>query len=149
MGGLDAEELVFGAENVTSGASSDIQQATRLGEAMVTQWGMSDSIGPVFRAKKQSPRMQAAIDREVEAILNSSYQRAKAILLKHKAELDLLANALLEHETLTAAEIVDLLAPKAVSEPTAPGTGGNDEALPDSPSAGETLSSGEAACIAG
>ncbi len=119
MGGRVAEELIFGAENVTSGASSDIQQATRLARAMVTQWGMSDSVGLVFHAKdgEQSPETRAAIDREVKAILDSSHVRAKDLLLRHKADLDKLAKALLEHETLTGAEIVDLLAGKKISKP--------------------------------
>jgi ATP-dependent metalloprotease len=119
MGGRVAEELVFGAENVTSGASSDIQQATRLARAMVTQWGMSDSVGLVFHAKDgdQSPETRAAIDREVKAILDASHQRAKDLLLRHKADLDKLAKALLEHETLTGAEIVDLLAGKKLTKP--------------------------------
>ncbi|EWM27565.1 atp-dependent zinc metalloprotease ftsh mitochondrial-like protein [Nannochloropsis gaditana] len=120
MGGRVAEELIFGAENVTSGASSDIQQATRLARAMVTQWGMSEAVGLVFHAKdggEQSPETRAAIDREVKAILDASHLRAKELLVKHKGDLDLLAKALLDHETLTGPEIVDLLAGKKLSKP--------------------------------
>ena len=120
MGGRVAEELIFGAENVTSGASSDIQQATRLARAMVTQWGMSETVGLVFHAKdggEQSPETRAAIDREVKSILDASHIRAKELLLKHKGDLDVLAKALLEHETLTGPEIIDLLAGKKLSKP--------------------------------
>lgn len=120
MGGRVAEELIFGAENVTSGASSDIQQATRLARAMVTQWGMSETVGLVFHAKdggEQSPETRAAIDREVKSILDASHVRAKELLLKHKGDLDVLAKALLEHETLTGPEIIDLLAGKKLSKP--------------------------------
>ena len=120
MGGRVAEELIFGAENVTSGASSDIQQATRLARAMVTQWGMSDAVGLVFHAKdggEQSPETRAAIDREVKSILDLSHQRAKDLLLKHKGDLDKLAKGLLEHETLSGPEIIDLLAGKKINKP--------------------------------
>ena len=76
MGGRVAEELIFGVDEVTSGASSDIKQATSLARNMVTKWGMSDEIGVVFHDKDdQSPETRAAIDREIQKLLMASYQR--------------------------------------------------------------------------
>lgn len=114
MGGRVAEELIFGVDAVTSGASSDIQQATRLARNMVMQWGMSDEVGVVFHGNRDSasPEVQATIDREVQKILTSSYARAYKLLETNRRELDLLAKALIEHETLTGGEIRDVLAGK-------------------------------------
>mmetsp|Transcript_89735 Transcript_89735/g.256474 ORF Transcript_89735/g.256474 Transcript_89735/m.256474 type:complete len:709 (+) Transcript_89735:199-2325(+) len=114
MGGRVAEELIFGVDAVTSGASSDIQQATRLARSMVMQWGMSDEVGVVFHGNRDSPspEVQATIDREVQKILTSSYARAFKLLETNRRELDLLAKALIEHETLTGSEIRDVLAGK-------------------------------------
>jgi len=115
MGGRVAEELVFGEQEITSGASSDIQAATNLAKAMVTQWGMSENVGVVFVDKKDaavSPEQRALIDREVQALLTASYARATKLLQTHRKELDVLAKALIEKETLTGAEVNDLLGRK-------------------------------------
>ncbi len=124
MGGRVAEELVFGYDKVTSGASSDIQYATKMARAMVTQWGMSDVLGPQFfgdegqdvylghsmnQGKNISSETAKTIDAEVKKIIDSSYERAKKILTDHRNELDLLAHGLLEHETLSGEEISTLL----------------------------------------
>lgn len=127
MGGRVAEEIVFGYEKITSGASSDIQQATRMAKAMVTQWGMSDKLGPMDysaggggepflgasygnNSKANSEETAAIIDSEVRRILDEAYALAKKLLTKHRKELDLLAHSLLEYETLTGAEIDELIA---------------------------------------
>jgi cell division protease FtsH len=124
MGGRVAEEIIFGYDKVSSGASSDIQYATRLARDMVTQWGMSDKLGPLqyeeqqgetFLGYSQSQRVHMsnetakAIDQEIRRIVDSGYDRAKTLLVQHEAHLHLLANALLEYETLSGDEIRTLL----------------------------------------
>jgi cell division protease FtsH len=129
MGGKVAEELIFGAENVTSGASSDIQQVTRIARAMVTQFGMSELLGNINYSNEQesylgvqgngtsaSDKMQAVIDEEVRKIVDEGYETAKRILTEKADDLERLAQGLLEYETLTGAEITRVIAgesPKA------------------------------------
>ena len=118
MGGKVAEELTFGPENVTSGASSDIQQITKIARAMVTQFGMSDQLGNIDFANEQQsylgpsaggvqagPETQGLIDSEIRKIVDEGYNTAKKILVKHKKKLENLAEGLLEYETLTGDEI--------------------------------------------
>lgn len=111
MGGRVAEELVYGAENVTSGASSDIQQATRLANAMVTKYGLSEKVGVMFLDDKNkgSGETQKFVDDEVRALLTESYNRAKKILETNRKDLDIIAKGLLEYESLSGGEIVSLL----------------------------------------
>lgn len=118
MGGKVAEELIFGPENVTSGASSDIQQVTRIARAMVTRFGMSEKLGNIDYANEQqsylgiqqgpntaSPETARMIDSEVRRLVDTGYEEAKRILTVHGDELELLAQGLLEYETLTGDEI--------------------------------------------
>jgi cell division protease FtsH len=118
MGGKVAEELIFGKENVTSGAASDIQQVSKIARAMVTQFGFSDELGNVDYANEQqsflgnyqsggnvSPDTQELIDAEVRKIIDEGYETAKRILTEHADEHKRLAEALLEYETLTGSEI--------------------------------------------
>lgn len=106
MGGRAAEELIFGAERVTSGASSDFQQATELAEAMVTQYGMTDEMGLVmYNKEKESGETRAAIERQVRRLIDHAFSQAKEILRAHEKELHRLADALLEHETLTSDQV--------------------------------------------
>ncbi|HKU63693.1 MAG TPA: AAA family ATPase, partial [Rhizomicrobium sp.] len=124
FGGRLAEELVFGHEKVTTGAQSDIEQATRMARAMVTRFGMSDSLGPIAYAENQeevflghsvsrtqnvSEATAQKIDSEIHRIIDESYQRAKDILTTRQADLNVLARGLLEYETLTGDEINALL----------------------------------------
>jgi ATP-dependent metalloprotease len=111
MGGRVAEELVFGYDNVTSGASSDIQQATRLAQAMVTQYGLSDKVGLIYinPNDKHGGESQKLIDQEVKDLLDSSYARAKALLETNRKELEIVAKGLLQYESLAGGEIVDLI----------------------------------------
>jgi cell division protease FtsH len=118
MGGRAAEELVFGDDNVTSGAAADIQQASRIARAMVTQFGFSKHLGKVaytdpnsdvFHGPKVAEQTQKQIDDEVRSILDDAYYTAMSILKKHRKQLDTLAKGLLEYETLSGQEIVDLL----------------------------------------
>ena len=114
MGGRVAEELVFGKDAVTSGASSDIQMATRIARNMVTKWGFSEQVGIVFHGgatgeESASAATRAQIDAEVKDLTQSAYLRAKDLLQKHTAEHKLLAETLLEYETLTGDEVRDLV----------------------------------------
>ncbi|KAL7164575.1 hypothetical protein ACSBR2_040470 [Camellia fascicularis] len=115
MGGRVAEELIFGENEVTSGASSDLQQATNLARAMVTKYGMSKQVGVVThnyddKGKSMSTETRLLIEKEVKEFLERAYNNAKTILTTHSKELHALANALLKHETLTGSQIKTLLA---------------------------------------
>jgi len=110
MGGRAAEELIFGPDYVTSGASSDIQKASQIARAMVERYGMGSSeIGVVFvpsdRRQPISDETRQRVDEEVKNILNASYERARKLLTSHKKELHRLAKALIEHESLTSDHI--------------------------------------------
>src|SRR5213080_2194728 len=142
MGGRVAEELVFGREKVTSGAASDIEQATRLARMMVTRWGLSEELGTVSYGENQDEvflgmsvsRTQNAseatvqkIDSEIRRLVEEGYNQATKILTEKRADLEALAKGLLEYETLTGDEIIDLLKGKkpnreSVLEPTGPRT---------------------------
>ncbi|XP_058100352.1 ATP-dependent zinc metalloprotease FTSH 11, chloroplastic/mitochondrial [Magnolia sinica] len=111
MGGRVAEELVFGQEHVTTGASSDLHQATELAQYMVSTCGMSDAIGPVYIKERPGTEMQSRIDAEVMRLLREAYDRVKGLLKKHENALHALANALLEYETLNAEDIKQILNP--------------------------------------
>ena len=123
-GGRVAEELIFGKENITSGASSDIQQASKLARRMVTQWGFSDILGTVAygeneqevflghsvaRSQNVSEETARIIDSEVKRIVGAGWDEARQILTDKAADLETLAQALLEYETLSGQEIKDLL----------------------------------------
>ena len=116
MGGRVAEELVFGADNVTSGASNDIQQATRLAKAMVMSYGLSDRVGVMFVNDKDklSEEVQKMVDEEVQQLLSDSYAKAKTLLEQHRKDLDAVAGALIEYESLSGAEIVDIVNGKKI-----------------------------------
>jgi cell division protease FtsH len=118
MGGRVAEELVFGKENVTSGAASDIQQVSKIARAMVTQFGYAEELGFVDYANEQqsylgnfgggsqhSEEMQKRIDAEVKNLIDEGYETAKRILTEKREDLERLAQGLLEYETLTGPEI--------------------------------------------
>jgi len=120
MGGRVAEEVIFGYDKVSSGASSDISYATGLARDMVTRWGMSDALGPlqyaeadeevflgysVNRQKNMSNETAQAIDKEIRRIVETGYERAKTLLEENRQELETLAQALLEYETLSGDEI--------------------------------------------
>ncbi|XP_015069576.1 ATP-dependent zinc metalloprotease FTSH 11, chloroplastic/mitochondrial [Solanum pennellii] len=111
MGGRVAEELVFGPDNVTTGASSDLHTATELAQYMVSSCGMSDAIGPVHIKERPSAEMQSRMDAEVVKLLREAYDRVKALLKKHEKALHTLATALLERETLSSEDIRRILLP--------------------------------------
>ncbi len=125
MGGRVAEEIIFGHDKVSSGASSDIKYATRLARAMVTEWGMSDAIGPLFYGSDQqevflgysmgqqsqsvSENKSNLIDDEINRIVREAHQKAFDILNEHLDELHIIAKSMLEYETLTGDEIKALI----------------------------------------
>lgn len=111
MAGRVAEELVFGKDNASSGASSDIKYATNIARRMVEEWGYSDTVGMRFVDAKSGmgSELRGKVDQEVQKLLDESYERAKQILVNHRGQLDLLANSLVEHETLTGPQIKQLL----------------------------------------
>jgi len=124
MGGRVAEELIFGEENVTSGAQSDIEQATKLARAMVTRWGYSKELGTVAYGDNQeevflghsvtrnqnvSEATSQKIDAEIRKLVEDGHALATRILKERQKDLEALAKGLLEVETLTGEEIKDLL----------------------------------------
>ena len=125
MGGRAAEELIFGYDKVTTGASSDITQATSMARNMVIRWGLSDKVGTVDYSPDESMKGYAPskefseetakiIDEETKRIIDEALQKAKKILLDKKDDLEKLAQSLLEYETLSGDEIKDLLAGKEI-----------------------------------
>lgn len=116
MGGRVAEELVFGNDQITSGASSDFDGATKIAQMMVTRFGMSDKLGVMTYSDltKHSPETRAAVEQEIRVLLQSSYERAKKILKTYSKEHKLLADALLTYETLDAKEIQMILEGKSL-----------------------------------
>lgn len=121
MGGRMAEELIFGHEKVTSGASGDIKMATQLATAMVTQWGMSDELGMIDYGPNEqqaaygagntsiSTATKKTIEQEIKRYVDDGYNEAKRILTEHSDELEVIAQGLLEYETLSGDEIKDLI----------------------------------------
>lgn len=131
MGGRVAEELKFGADKVTSGASSDIAAATNLARSMVTEWGMSDVLGPVLYAensgevflgksvtqnKNISEDTARMVDAEIKRLVTTGYGTAKKLLTEKRQEWETLSKALIEYETLTGDEIKDVLAGKPIDK---------------------------------
>lgn len=122
MGGRAAEELIFGPEKVTTGASNDLKQATNIATRMVKELGMSDKVGlrtheshsnELMSFNDLSPSTNELIDNEIKRIMQESYERAKSILNIHHKEHKLLAEALLKYETLDAEDVKKLLSKKA------------------------------------
>ncbi|HEY0164975.1 MAG TPA: cell division protein FtsH, partial [Sphingomicrobium sp.] len=137
---------IFGYDKVSSGASSDISYATNLARDMVTRWGMSDALGPlqyaeadeeVFlgysmnRQKNMSNETAQAIDMEIRRVVEQGYDRAKSLLEKHREDLETLAKALLEYETLSGDEIKAVLKGETIDR------GGSSR--PNLPSAGSSI----------
>ena len=111
MGGRVAEELIFGYDKITSGAESDIHQATKMATSMVKKWGMSDKVGLLNYIDTESISDNAAnlIEKEIKSLVDTAYQRATTILQEKSEDLHVLAKALLEFETLTGEEIQNVL----------------------------------------
>ena len=152
FGGRMAEEIVFGKENITTGASNDIQQATGLARRMVTEWGMSDKLGrlrysdneeevflghSVTQRKNVSDATAKLIDEEIRRIIDDAEGSARRILTEHRTDLDTVAQALLEYETLSGDEVKALLRGEKIVRtddrtPTPGGDTGPRSAVPTS-----------------
>ncbi|MGB3738570.1 MAG: cell division protein FtsH, partial [Pontixanthobacter sp.] len=134
MGGRVAEEIIFGYDKVSSGASSDIQYATDLARNMVTKWGMSDKLGPLqyeqqqegYLGMGQSARTMGGaetnklIDAEIKGLVEGAHGRATDVLKDQEDKLHLLAQAMLEFETLTGDEINQLMEDGKLDRPDQP-----------------------------
>jgi cell division protease FtsH len=132
FGGRIAEEIIFGRDAVTTGASNDIERATDLARNMVTKWGLSDRMGPltyteesgevflgrqVTQTKQVSDGTAHAIDEEVRQVIETNYNRARAILQEHIERLHAMADALIKYETIDDSQIRQIMAGR---EPTPP-----------------------------
>ncbi len=124
LGGRLAEEIIFGEEEVTTGASNDLQQVARVAKQMITRFGMSDRLGPVALGRQQgnmflgrdimserdfSEETAAAIDEEVRKLVDTAYLRAKEVLVNNRKVLDEIAQMLIEKETVDAEELQEIL----------------------------------------
>ena len=157
FGGRVAEEIVFGPESITTGASNDIERATDLARNMVTKWGLSERLGPqtysedqgeVFLGRSVTQHKQVSdvtahvIDEEVRRVIDSNYARAKKILEDNIDKLHMMADALMKYETIDDSQIGDIMAgrtprpPADWEEPTLPPASG---AKPESPNPGAPL----------
>ena len=127
--GRVAEEMILGKENVSTGASNDIQVATNIARKMVTEWGFSDTLGPIAYEEPQgevflgydiSKRRNMAdetalrVDKEIQKLISAAYRTTQQTLKKYRHELDILAKGLVDYETLTGEEIHDLLKGKKI-----------------------------------
>jgi cell division protease FtsH len=125
FGGRIAEELIFGKEKVTTGASNDIQRVTEIARNMVTKWGFSEKLGPmtysedegevflghsVTQHKNVSGATADLIDEEIKAIVDDNYQRAETILKENMDKLHMMADALVKYETIDEKQIADIMA---------------------------------------
>lgn len=131
MGGRVAEEMKFGYDAVTSGASGDIQMATNLARSMVTEWGMSDALGPVLYAENSgevflgksvtqnqnmSEETARLVDAEIKRLVTEGYEGARKLLKEKEKEWTMLAEALIEYETLTGDEIKQVIAGEKIDK---------------------------------
>lgn len=152
FGGRIAEELIFGPEFVTTGASNDIEKTTEIARNMVTKWGLSDKLGPltygeddgeVFLGRSMTKRKEIAddtaqqIDAEIRAIIDRNYQRARKILTEHIDKLHLMAEALIKYETIDDEQLRDIME----NRPARPPKGWEDDSsksLPQNPPTSST-----------
>ncbi|MEE2735767.1 MAG: ATP-dependent zinc metalloprotease FtsH [Pseudomonadota bacterium] len=155
FGGRIAEELTLGSEGITTGAANDIERATKMARAMVTKWGLSENLGPlmydeedeeVFLGKsagatRSSVSVDTAskIDKEVRMIIDDCYSRAKRLLEENRDKLDIMAETLLEYETIDRDQIDDIMNGR---KPRPPADWGDDGPSPSKPAPKERRASG-------
>ncbi|MDH3793031.1 MAG: cell division protein FtsH, partial [Rhodospirillales bacterium] len=150
--GRVAEELIYGTENVTTGASNDIQQATNMARAMVTEWGMSDKLGrlryvdnqeeiflghSVTRSQTISSETAKMIDNEVRRIIEEAEAKAREVLTTHMEDLQKVTKALLEYETLSGSEVKSILNDEPIDRSDPTGTTGESGRRASVPSSGK------------
>ena len=163
FGGRLAEELIFGKEKVTTGASNDIERATELARNMVTRWGLSDRLGPlayseeegevflgrsVTQHKSVSEETSHLIDEEIRSVIDRNYERAERLLRENMEKMHLMADALMKYETIDRLQIDDIMAGKIPRPPqnwedVPPGGNGGDGKSPQESKPGDSGSLGE------
>ncbi len=150
FGGRVAEELIYGHDNVTTGAANDIQQATALARSMVTEWGMSEKLGrlryvdnqeeiflghSIARSQTISADTSRMIDEEIRRIIEEAEARARGVLTEHMDSLRAVTKALLEYETLTGSEVRAILRGESIDrdeDTDAEGSSGRRSSVPSS-----------------
>ncbi|WP_420427003.1 ATP-dependent zinc metalloprotease FtsH [Algiphilus sp.] len=153
FGGRIAEQMIFGDEHVTTGASNDIERATEIARNMVTKWGLSEKLGPltysenegevflgksVQQQKHVSDETAHAIDREIREIIDSNYARSKTILEQHEDKLHTMAEALLKYETIDSGQIARIMRGEPAGTPENWDDGSKDSTPPSGPTAPAT-----------
>ena len=153
-GGRLAEELIFGSEKITTGASNDIERATEIARNMVTKWGLSEKLGPLAYSEEQGEiflgRMQnqqksmsdetaQAIDAEVRHVIDRNFERSRKILVERISVLHAMADALLKYETIDSVQVQRLMEGR---DPGAPGSWNGDRPTPPSPPNGVDIAHG-------
>lgn len=134
FGGRVAEEMTLGKEGITTGASNDIQRATEIARNMVTKWGLSDTMGPLMYdeggeevflgrsaaqpSKAMSDETALAIDKEVRSIIDECYDKARSILEEHRSKMDMMADALMQYETIDSEQIDAIMEGKKPNPPS-------------------------------
>ena len=134
FGGRVAEEMTLGKDGITTGASNDIQRATEIARNMVTKWGLSDTMGPLMYdeggeevflgrsagqpSKAMSDETALAIDKEVRSIIDDCYDKARSILEEHRSKMDMMAEALMQYETIDAEQIDAIMEGKKPNPPS-------------------------------
>ena len=134
FGGRVAEEMTLGKEGITTGASNDIQRATEIARNMVTKWGLSDAMGPLMYdeggeevflgrsaaqpSKAMSDETALSIDREVRSIIDECYEKARSILEEHRSKMDLMADALMQYETIDSEQMDAIMEGKKPNPPS-------------------------------
>jgi len=147
-GGRIAEAIIYGFDKVSTGASNDIERATDIARKMVTQWGLSEKMGPMLYAEEEgevflgrtsskslnmSDDTAQAIDAEIKRIVESNYQRAEQILKDNRDILEAMKDALMEYETIDALQVDDLMDRKPVREPASSSNKDSDSSSDNKP----------------
>ena len=140
-GGRLAEELIYGKENISTGASSDIQVASNIARRMVTEWGFSENLGPILYKEEEgfgAPRVVSEataklIDEEVRKIIDRNYERARQVLTDNMDILHAMKDALMKYETIDVPQIKNLMERKPVGEPAGWNDSGSNDNNPMTP----------------
>ena len=153
FGGRVAEEMTLGKDGITTGASNDIQRATEIARNMVTKWGLSDTMGPLMYdeggeevflgrtaaqpSKAMSDETALAIDKEVRSIIDECYEKARQLLEEHRPKMDMMAEALMQYETIDSEQIDSIMDGKKPNPPSDWSSGSSDDPSDPEPSAGD------------
>ena len=153
FGGRVAEEMTLGKDGITTGASNDIQRATEIARNMVTKWGLSDTMGPLMYdeggeevflgrtaaqpSKAMSDETALSIDKEVRSIIDDCYEKARQLLEEHRPKMDMMAEALMQYETIDSEQIDSIMDGKKPNPPSDWSSGSSDDPSDPEPSAGD------------